>query len=144
AALAVGALTLSEAVFAGLVAGALVEAAWSRLRLPGSGPVEYLPVRWIRRRIARRSAIALSQGEVPRRGRSGRISRICTEVGDAIGLSGPECERARVAALVDPGLRMGEATASERLAAVVAAYDALLADQPERPALSRRQAFAEL
>jgi hypothetical protein len=122
AAIAAGALTLAEAVFAGLVAGALVEAAWSRLPLPGSGPVDYLPVRWARRRIARRRAMALSRGEAAPRGPSGRISRLCTEVGGALGLSGTE----------------------ERLAAVVAAYDALLADQPERPALSRRQAFAEL
>src|SRR6266436_9699281 len=68
AAIAAGALTLAEAVFAGLVAGALVEAAWSRLHLPGSGPVDYLPVRWTRRRIARRRLIALSRGRVPRRG----------------------------------------------------------------------------
>ena len=147
AAIAAGALTLAEAVFAGLVAGALVEAAWSRLHLPGSGPVDYLPVRWTRRRIARRRLIALSRGGVARRGRSGRISRLCTEVGGAIGLSGTECEEARVAALLLRGA--GEQVnplpeSTERLAAVVAAYDALLADQPERPALSRRQAFEEL
>ncbi|MEA2533972.1 MAG: hypothetical protein QOJ93_1783 [Actinomycetota bacterium] len=147
AAIAGGALTLAEAVFAGLVAGALVEAAWSRLHLPGSGPVDYLPVRWTRRRIARRRLIALSRGRVPRRGRSGRISRLCTEVGGAIGLSGTECEQARVAALLLRGA--GEQVnplpeSAERLAAVVAAYDALLADRRDRPSLSHREAFEEL
>jgi hypothetical protein len=147
AAIAAGALTLAEAIFAGLVAGALVEAAWSRLHLPGSGPVDYLPVRWTRRRIARRRVIALSRGKVARLGRSGRISRLCTEVGGAIGLSGTECEQARVAALLLRGA--GEQVnplpeSTERLAAVVTAYDALLADRPDRPALSRREAFAEL
>jgi hypothetical protein len=67
--------------------------------------------------------MAQSRGEAARRRPSGRISRLCTDVGGALGLSGTE---------------------SERVAAVVAAYDALLADQPERPAMSRRQAFAEL
>jgi hypothetical protein len=147
AAIAAGALTLAEAVFAGLVAGALVEAAWSRLRLPGSGPVDYLPLRWTRRRIARRRVIALSRGKVARRGRSGRISQLCSEVGAAVGLSGTDCERARVAALLLRGA--GEQVnplpeSTERLAAVVAAYDALLTDRRARPALSRREAFAEL
>src|SRR5215467_9814564 len=61
AAIAAGALTLAEAVFAGLVAGALVEAAWTRLRLPGSSPVLYLPIRWMRTRLAGHRLAALSQ-----------------------------------------------------------------------------------
>src|SRR5438132_8843013 len=159
ATIAADALTLAEAVFAGLVVGALVEAAWTRVHLPGSGPADYLPVRWARRRIARRRLMALSPGMDGGAGRSGRIPRLCAEVGRRTGLSGTECERARVAALVDRGveqmpvahgttedgrLRMDESPASERLAAVVGAYDALRSDQPDRPALSRREALAEL
>ncbi|HWD73139.1 MAG TPA: hypothetical protein VG779_11495 [Actinomycetota bacterium] len=159
ATIAADALTLAEAVFAGLVVGALVEAGWTRVHLPGSGPADYLPVRWARRRIARRRLMALSPGTDGGGGRSGRIPRLCAEVGRRSGLSGAECERARVAALVDRGveqmpasrgatedgrLRRDESPASERLAAVVGAYDALRSDQPDRPALSRRDALEEL
>src|SRR5205807_3045935 len=104
ATIAADALTLAEAVFAGLVAGALVEAAWPRLHLPGSGPADYLPVRWARRRIARRRLMALSPGTGGGGGRSGRISQLCAEVGRRTGLSPMECERARVAALLDRGV----------------------------------------
>jgi hypothetical protein len=159
ATIAADALTLAEAVFAGLVVGALVEAAWTRVHLPGSGPADYLPVRWARRRVARRRLMALSPGTDGGGGRSGRIPRLCAEVGRRSGLSGAECEWARVAALVDRGveqmppprrtmddgrLRMDESPASERLAAVVGAYNALRSDQPDRPAFSRREALAEL
>ncbi len=159
ATIAADALTLAEAVFAGLVVGALVEAAWTRVHLPGSGPADYLPVRSARRRIARRRLMALSPGMEGGGGRSGRIPRLCAEVGRHTGLSATECERARVAALVDRGaeqmpaphgttehgrLRVEESPASERLAAAVGAYDALRSDQPDRPALSRREALAEL
>ena len=163
ATIAADALTLAEAVFAGLVAAALVEAAWPRLHLPGSGPADYLPVRWARRRIARRRLMRLAPGMGGGGARSGRISRLCAEVGLRTGLSRTECERARVAALLDRGaggqvpaprgtqgtaedggIRTEESPAIERLAAVVGAYDALLSDQPDRPALSRREALAEL
>jgi hypothetical protein len=159
ATIAADALTLAEAVFAGLVVGALVEAAWTRMHLPGSGPADYLPVRWARRRIARRRLMALAPGADGGGGRSGRIPRLCAEVGRRTGLSATECERARVAALVDRGvrqmpaapgttedgrLRLDELPATERLAAVVGAYDALRSDQPDRPALSHRDALAEL
>jgi hypothetical protein len=159
ATIAADALTLGEAVFAGLVVGALVEAAWTRVHLPGSGPADYLPLRWARRRIARRRLMALHPGMDGEGGRSGRIPRLCAEVGRRTGLSPADCERARVAALVDRGvqqmpaapgttedgrLRMDESLASERLAAVVGAYDALRSDQPDRAALSRREALAEL
>ena len=159
ATIAADALTLAEAVFAGLVVGALVEAAWTRVHLPGSGPADYLPLRWARRRIARRRLMALSPGTDGGGGRSGRIPRLCAEVGRRAGLSGADCERARVAALVDRGveqmpappgtgehgrLRRDESPASEQLAAVVGAYDALRSDQPDRAALSRREALSEL
>src|SRR5258708_31463861 len=68
-------LTVAEAIFAGLGSRALVEAASRGVRLPGSGPVEYLPLRWVRRRATRRDLIALSRGvdvqrrPHPRRGR---------------------------------------------------------------------------
>src|SRR5437660_1679117 len=87
ATIAADALTLAEAVFAGLVVGALVEAAWTRVHLPGSGPADYLPVRWARRRIARRKLIALGLGTGGGGGRSGRIPRLCAEVGGRSGLS---------------------------------------------------------
>src|SRR5947209_14849636 len=70
------ALTLAEAVFAGLVVGALVEAAWTRVHLPGSGPADYLPLRWARRRIAHRRLMTLSPGTGGGGGRSGRIPRL--------------------------------------------------------------------
>src|SRR5438128_374452 len=54
AALAAALLTVAEAVFAGLGAAALVEAAWRRVGLPGAGPANFLPLRWIRHRIAYR------------------------------------------------------------------------------------------
>ena len=44
----------------------------------------------------------------------------------------------------DARLRRDESPASERLAAVVGAYDGLRSDQPDRPALSRHDALAEL
>src|SRR6266567_2092215 len=47
-------LTVAEAVFAGLGAAAPVEAAWRRVGLPGAGPANFLPLRWIRHRIAHR------------------------------------------------------------------------------------------
>src|SRR5437879_12484580 len=43
ATIAADAMTLAEAVFAGLVAGALLEAARPPLHLPGSGPAPCLP-----------------------------------------------------------------------------------------------------
>jgi len=85
ATIAADALTLAEAVFAGLVVGALVEAAWARVHLPGSGPADYLPVRWARRRIARRRLMALHPGMDGGGGRSGRIPRLCAEVGRRTG-----------------------------------------------------------
>jgi len=90
AVLAAAALTLAEAIFAGLGAGALVEAAWRRVHLPGSGPVDYLPLRWARRRAARRDLIALSQvtdvGRIVHRRRARRISELCSAVGRRLGL----------------------------------------------------------
>src|SRR5437870_5165578 len=61
ATLAAGALTVAEAIFAGLGAAALVEAGWRRVGLPGSGPATFLPLRWIRHRIAHRHVAALIQ-----------------------------------------------------------------------------------
>src|SRR5437588_864332 len=61
ATLAAGALTVAEAIFAGLGAAALVEAGWRRIGLPGSGPATFLPLRWIRHRIAHRNVAALIQ-----------------------------------------------------------------------------------
>src|SRR5262245_1013232 len=55
ASLAAGALTVAEAIFAGLGAAAVIEAGWRRVGLPGSGPANFLPLRWIRHRIAHRN-----------------------------------------------------------------------------------------
>src|SRR5256884_9022580 len=87
ATIAADALTLAEAVFAGLVVGALVEAAWTRVHLPGSGPADYLPVRWPRRRIARRRLMDLLPGMDDGGGRAGAIPRPGAEVGGRIGRS---------------------------------------------------------
>lgn len=126
AALAAAALTVAEAIFAGLGAAALVEAGWRRLGLPGSGPANFLPLRWIRHRIAHRhvqSIIArlresppqpsresvralldlsreLARRDIYTRAHSGRVSRLSVEVGQKIGLRPEECEMARLAGLL--------------------------------------------
>jgi hypothetical protein len=161
AVLAAAALTLAEAIFAGLGAGALVEAAWRGVHLPGSGPVDYLPLRWVRRRAARRYLIALSQGtdvgRIAHRRRARRISELCSAVGRRLGLSEMDCERACIAAVayrdVDeissagatPGVAWaGAGPPNDRLAAVVEAYDALTSGRRDHPGLAREEAFGDL
>jgi putative nucleotidyltransferase with HDIG domain len=126
ASLAAAALTIAEAIFAGLGAAAVVEAAWRRIGLPGSGPANFLPLRWIRHRIAHRNVQAiidrlrqtpaapsreaqkalldlsreLSRRDIYTRAHSGRVSRLSVEVGQKIGLSPEECEMARLAGLL--------------------------------------------
>ena len=126
ATLAAGALTVAEAIFAGLGAAALVEAGWRRVGLPGSGPATFLPLRWIRHRIAHRHVAALIQRlqqsppqpsreslsalldlsrelarrDIYTRAHSGRVSRLSVEIGQRIGLSSEECEIARLAGLL--------------------------------------------
>ena len=126
ASLAAGALTIAEAIFAGLGAAALIEAAWRRVGLPGSGPANFLPLRWIRHRIAHRNVQViidrlrqapaapsrdslkslldlsreLARRDIYTRAHSGRVSRLTVEVGQKIGLSPEECELARLAGLL--------------------------------------------
>src|SRR5947208_2608839 len=126
ASLAAGALTIAEAIFAGLGAAALIEAAWRRVGLPGSGPANFLPLRWIRHRIAHRNVQTiidrlrqtpagpsreslkslldlsreLARRDIYTRAHSGRVSRLTVEVGQKIGLSPEECELARLAGLL--------------------------------------------
>jgi putative nucleotidyltransferase with HDIG domain len=126
ASLAAAALTIAEAIFAGLGAAAVVEAAWRRVGLPGSGPANFLPLRWIRHRIAHRNVQAiierlrqtpaapsreaqkalldlsreLARRDIYTRAHSGRVSRLSVEVGQKIGLSPEECELARLAGLL--------------------------------------------
>jgi putative nucleotidyltransferase with HDIG domain len=126
ASLAAGALTIAEAIFAGLGAAALIEAAWRRVGLPGSGPANFLPLRWIRHRIAHRNvqniidrlrqapatpsreslkslldlSRELARRDIYTRAHSGRVSRLTVEVGQKIGLSPEECEMARLAGLL--------------------------------------------
>src|SRR3989440_5095104 len=126
ASLAAAALTIAEAIFAGLGAAAVVEAAWRRIGLPGSGPANFLPLRWIRHRIAHRNVQAiidrlkqspaapsresqkalldlsreLARRDIYTRAHSGRVSRLSVEVGQKIGLSPDECELARLAGLL--------------------------------------------
>jgi putative nucleotidyltransferase with HDIG domain len=126
ASLAAAALTIAEAIFAGLGAAAVVEAAWRRIGLPGSGPANFLPLRWIRHRIAHRNVQAiidrlrqtpatpsreaqkalldlsreLARRDIYTRAHSGRVSRLSVEVGQKIGLSPEECELARLAGLL--------------------------------------------
>ncbi|HMC07915.1 MAG TPA: IPT/TIG domain-containing protein, partial [Actinomycetota bacterium] len=113
-------------IFAGLGAAALVEAGWRRVGLPGSGPATFLPLRWIRHRIAHRHVAALIQRlqqsppqpsreslsalldlsrelarrDIYTRAHSGRVSRLSVEIGQRIGLSADECEIARLAGLL--------------------------------------------
>lgn len=126
ASLAAAALTIAEAIFAGLGAAALIEAAWRRVGLPGSGPANFLPLRWIRHRIAHRNVQSiidrlrqapatpsreslkslldlsreLARRDIYTRAHSGRVSRLTVEVGQKIGLSPEECEMARLAGLL--------------------------------------------
>src|SRR5438105_822509 len=126
ASLAAGALTIAEAIFAGLGAAALIEAAWRRVGLPGSGPANFLPLRWIRHRIAHRNVQViidrlrqapaapsrdslkslldlsreLARRDIYTRAHSGRVSRLTVEVGQKIGLSPEEYEMARLAGLL--------------------------------------------
>lgn len=124
--LAGAALTAAEAIFAGLGAAALVEAGWRRAGLPGSGPANFLPLRYIRHRLAnkhvkelieqlrtspaqpsRESLRALldlsremARRDIYTRAHSGRVSRLCVELGQRIGLSPEDCEIARLAGLL--------------------------------------------
>ncbi|HLI56158.1 MAG TPA: HD domain-containing phosphohydrolase, partial [Actinomycetota bacterium] len=124
--LAGAALTVAEAIFAGLGAAALVEAGWRRVGLPGSGPANFLPLRYIRHRLAnkhvkelidqlrnspaqpsRESLRALldlsrelARRDIYTRAHSGRVSRLCVELGQRIGLSPEDCEIARLAGLL--------------------------------------------
>lgn len=126
ASLAAAGLTIAEAIFAGLGAAALVEAGWRQLGLPGSGPANFLPLRWIRHRIAHRNvqiiidrlrqnptapsrdslralldlSRELARRDIYTRAHSGRVSRLSVEVGQRIGLSPDECEMARLAGLL--------------------------------------------
>lgn len=126
ASLAAAGLTVAEAIFAGLGAAALVEAGWRRVGMPGSGPANFLPLRYIRHRVANRHVNELIQQlrDVPAqpsresvralldlsrelarrdiytRAHSGRVSRLSVEVGQKIGLSPEECEIARLAGLL--------------------------------------------
>lgn len=159
AVLAAAALTLAEAIFAGLGVGALLEAAWRGVRLPGPGPADYLPLRWARRRRARRNLIALSRRIAPRRaahrGRAGHIWDLCYDVGHRLGMSDADCDRATGVALtfrdardVGPpataaGLAGGDGR-SVRLGAVVETYDALVFGRADDPGVAREDVFAEL
>ncbi|HWD07995.1 MAG TPA: IPT/TIG domain-containing protein [Actinomycetota bacterium] len=124
--LAGAALTAAEAIFAGLGAAALVEAGWRRVGLPGSGPANFLPLRYARHRLAnkhvkelieqlrtspaqpsRESLRALldlsremARRDIYTRAHSGRVSRLCVELGQRIGLSPEDCEIARLAGLL--------------------------------------------
>ncbi|HEU5002230.1 MAG TPA: HD domain-containing phosphohydrolase [Actinomycetota bacterium] len=126
ASLAAAALTVAEAIFAGLGAAALVEAGWRRVGMPGSGPANFLPLRYLRHRMANRHVkelIAqlrdapaqpsresvralldlsreLARRDIYTRAHSGRVSRLSVEVGQKIGLSPEECEIARLAGLL--------------------------------------------
>jgi hypothetical protein len=124
--LAAAALTVAEAVFAGLGAAALVEAGWRRIGLPGTGPADFLPLRYIRHRLANRHvhelldqlreappepsreslralldlSRELARRDIYTRAHSGRVSRLCIDLGKRIGLSPEDCEIARLAGLL--------------------------------------------
>jgi hypothetical protein len=124
--LAAAALTVAEAIFAGLGAAALVEAGWRRIGLPGSGPANFLPLRYIRHRLANRHvhelldqlrdappepsreslralldlSRELARRDIYTRAHSGRVSRLCVDLGKRIGLSPEDCEIARLAGLL--------------------------------------------
>ncbi|MGH2718552.1 MAG: IPT/TIG domain-containing protein [Actinomycetota bacterium] len=124
--LAGAALTVAEAIFAGLGAAALVEAGWRRIGLPGSGPANFLPLRYIRHRLANKKvkelidqlrdspaqpsreslhalldlSRELARRDIYTRAHSGRVSRLCVELGQRIGLSPEDCEIARLAGLL--------------------------------------------
>lgn len=126
AVLAAAALTVAEAIFAGLGAAALIEAGWRRIGLPGSGPANFLPLRYFRHRMANRHvrelidelreappqpsreslralldlSRELARRDIYTRAHSGRVSRLCVEVGERIGLSPEDCEIARLAGLL--------------------------------------------
>lgn len=115
------------ALGAGLGTAQLAATAWRRTAaLPGAGPSEHLPQRWLRHRQAHRrmSQLVRQLGEQPpapsqdsldmvldlcralarrdpyTRAHSGRVSRLSESLGRQVGLSKDECEVARLAALM--------------------------------------------
>lgn len=101
-----------------VLASASMNEVWSRLGLPGRGPQEYLPFRWLAGRLATRRASsallelgsttgtreplealkdlarALEKRDLYTRAHSGRVSRLAYQVLERMGTSHEECDLA--------------------------------------------------
>lgn len=118
-------VTAALGILAAVGVAIVVQDLWRSLQLPGRGPADFLPARWVGSAWASRQAAraftklrlvppapsedakealrslshSLAKRDIFTRAHAGRVSRLAYRVAEARGMSSEECETARLAAL---------------------------------------------